>query len=315
MEENKVCTTCAGKLEFNTLIGFYECKSCGKIYSVTEEDLKPASLASVNRLMLDHKYDEAQNKIRSLLEADPDNVMLHLHSFLCRKRAVSTNQLLVSACDSEEQIRQVRDDPDWDKIRTINGGRGSKLTDLVREFCDDQLKMSELRRKYGPEIESGIVKDVPAANEKRIRTIPKYILFPISLIIWCAIVIPISFHLASVNHWFIEDWSWNIGYYQRLKNEDAFILSEIGIILALTVFSTLFVSVFMKRRIQRLAKNGRIRILKDGTPVKVTSEFQDHSVYLKPDQMAIREYRELKFRCETIIEGIRKEEARLMTDS
>ena len=72
MEENKVCTTCAGKLEFNTLIGFYECKSCGKIYSVTEEDLKPASLASVNRLMLDHKYDEAQNKIRSLLEADPE---------------------------------------------------------------------------------------------------------------------------------------------------------------------------------------------------------------------------------------------------
>ena len=135
------------------------------------------------------------------------------------------------------------------------------------------------------------------------------------MIIWCAIVIPISFHLASVNHWFIEDWSWNIGYYQRLKNEDAFILSVIGIILALTVFSTLFVSVFMKRRIQRLAKSGRIRILKDGTPVKATSEFQDHSVYLKPDQVAIREYRELKFRCETIIEGIRKEEARLMTDS
>ena len=59
-----------------------------------------------------------------------------------------------------------------------------KLADLVREFCDDQLKMSTLRRKYGPEIESGIVKDVPAANEKRIRTIPKYILFPLDRACW-----------------------------------------------------------------------------------------------------------------------------------
>ena len=313
MEENKVCTTCAGKLEFNTLIGFYECTACGKIYSVTE-DLKPVSLASVSRLMLEHNYDEAHSKLQTLISSDPDNVMLHLHSLLCKRRAVSTNQLLVAASNSDEQIRQVKDDSDWDKIRTMNGGRGSKLTELVQEYCDDQLKMSALRRKYGPEIESGTLKDIPAPNEKKIKTIHPFFIFLISLIFWSGVVISIGLLIASANNWFFEDWSRSKGYYVRLKNDNEFGMTVGAIIVVLTFLSVKFLPVIRKRRLKNLAKSGKIRFLKDGTPVKVTSKIVDQTVYIKPDQAAIREYRDLRFRCEKIIEEIRREESNLMTD-
>ena len=314
MEENKVCTTCAGKLEFNTLIGFYECKSCGKIYSVND-DLKPVSLASVSRLMLEHNYDEAHSKLQTLIASNPDNVMLHLHSLLCKRRAVSTNQLLVAASNSDEQIRQVKDDADWKKISTVGDGRGSKLTELVQEYCDDQLKMSELRRKYGPEIEYGTLQDIPAPNEKRIRSIHPFFVFLISLVFWSIVVISIGLLVASACNWFIEDWSESKGYYTRLKNDNEFGMAVGAIIIVLTFLSVKLFPVIRQRRLTSLAKNGRIRFMKDGTPLKVTSKIVDQTVYIKPDQAAIREYRDLRFRCEKIIEEIRREESHLMTDS
>ena len=312
MDETRVCTLCAGKLELNTLIGFYECVSCGKLYTI-EEAQTPIAVSSVDQLMRDHKYDEAQENIRLLLQKDPDNAILQLQSFLCRRRFADTAQFLSGISDNEDLLLQMKDDPIWRTVRTGSEGRGSKLADLVKEYFDTRDAMRTLRKQFGPDILSREILEQPAPNEKRLRTMPQFLVFLLSLLFWSAVVIPASLKIASDNHGFVEDWSTTRGYYQRLADEDTFTFYVTAIIVALTLLTTFLVPVIRRRIRKRQTRNGKIRFLRNGTAVRLTSKNRDRMEHLPPNAAAVRKYEDLTSNCKKILEAIRNEESHLLT--
>ncbi|MBO4687555.1 MAG: hypothetical protein J5636_03505 [Clostridiales bacterium] len=311
MDEIRVCSLCAGKLELNTLIGFYECVSCGKLYTVEEAET-PLSLSTVSRLIQDHKYDEAQENIRVLLQNDPDNARLQLYSFLARRRFSSTAQFLSVSADNEDQLMQMKDDPIWRTIRQDSSGQCSKLAGLVNEYFDAQVERRSLRRQFGSDIKSREILEHPAPNEKRLRTMPQFLVFLLSLLFWGAIVIPASLKIASDHHGFVEDWSRTQGYYRRLADEDTFIFYVSAIIVALTLLTTFLVPVIRRRIRKKQLRNGKIRFLRNGTAVRISSKNQDRTEYLPPNAAAVKKYEELDSRCKKILEAIRHEESHLL---
>lgn len=269
------------------------------------------SLAGVDRLMLDHKYKEAEDRLAYLIEIEPDNDMFTLRKFLCNFHFNNTTQLLRSLDNDPARALEVQHWQYWDDFKSQLPDDNKEFVDRVVEYCDLCRQRDALLTKFGKDTPAPILPLQLGKNEKLIH--PKFGDTGASAIVFLISLLVIGVPACLIGDWIstMYDEYYLYGSSIKIRHGSEGVTYALLISIALSLIIAFFYPRIRNRIFRKKQEIGKIQARSDGSYVKITKKEQDHEEQLTESQTLYLEIKKVEEQMQEVLKEVAKREAEI----